>query len=708
LEAINDCGGHGWERKGNMIGHEMHLAKMPWSKVLLWDFLVPFLLIALSAWYLDGRYSKSLLQYLVDLPYLGKLLYGSPVFGWYAKWHFLLFSIPIALFSFSISFRTARIPGPGRAFFRWWQGLLQLRIKKEKFIDSFPPAFDRNSVEAAELIRTVCKNAPLARVLGYYKRFASDIELDRRMGKDPESSSDYFPIIISEAIRYRHIQVVGGTGSGKSASIIAPMLRDDAATTRLATLTVNPKADLYLLKVMADGVMKRKRINPSDRMPTAVISFSRKDSLAYDPLLYGDADTLTKKIMGSSEITHPFYKSFQETWLMSFFRVIKTEPLLVDRVMLRHLYQFLTKPREVEDALMSMCSSEHNIRRLRVLSTAKPESLAGVASHISQLVEDESLAHIFDNPTGPQLNIRDVIRKGGNVFLDLDLSTKGPQGRALGRMIMMEVQLLAGSRQAGFESKETGLQVYLDEFASFAYNGFIDLIDKCRSARVGLLLAHQSLGNLQRDNLSKSFKDEVVDNTFSKFFLTLKDETAEWASRQMGTRKILKKTLTIGHATEQTDTRGRQSHTLAFREDFEPYVQPSDLHVDMGFGYANIEGNDGKLVRSPIRIGYVDEKDLCSDQELFAFMKATLQGHPRRPRGGSLIDNGVPAGMPEEPILPPQPISGSDFHSYTPDGIGPDKFADEQSMDEPDGPVSAGDMDDLMNDSKDMEGNADA
>ena len=36
--------------------------------------------------------------------------------------------------------------------------------------------------------------------------------------------------------------------------------------------------------------------------------------------------------------------------------------------------------------------------RLNLLSAAKPESLAGVASHISQLVEDESLTHIFDNP----------------------------------------------------------------------------------------------------------------------------------------------------------------------------------------------------------------------------------------------------------------------------------------------------------------------
>ena len=693
-----------------MIGHEMHQARIPWYKVLLWDFAVPIGLVAFLAWVLDSHFARGTLQYLVDLPWVGRPLYRSPFIAWYSRWHYGVFLLPLFLLSFAISLKTARIPGPGRAFFRWWQGLLQLRVKRERYVDPFPPPFDRKSRAAADLIREHCWNQPLSRLLGFYKRFASDLELDSRMGKKPEDPNDYFPLVLTEEMRYRHIQVVGGSGSGKSASIIAPMLKEDSSLSRLATLTINPKADLYLLKVMADGVIKRKRLNPADRTPTAVISFSRKDSLAYDPLLYGDPDTLTKKIMGSSEITHPFYKSFQETWLMSFFRVIKTEPLLVDRVMLRHVFHFLTQPKDVESTLAPLCANEHNMRRLRVLSTAKPESLAGVASHISQLVEDESLAHIFDNPNGALLNIREVIRKGGNIFIEVDTSSKGPQGRALGRMIMMEVQLLAGSRQAGFESKDVGLQVYLDEFASFAYNGFIDLIDKCRSARVGLLLAHQSLGNLQRDNLSRSFKDEVVDNTFTKFFLSLKDETAEWASRQMGTRKIIKKSLAIGHATEQTDTRGRQSRTLSFREELEPYVQPSDFNLEVGYGYASLEGRDGRLVRGPIRLGYVDESDLCSDTELFAFLGNALGDHPRRPRGGSLIDNSIPPGDPECPVATAVPFSGTDFNE--PSGVGESEGRNTRAGNEAgndlSGPVPQDDLDDLMKKPRNMEGNKNA
>lgn len=645
-----------------MIVHELHRNKPRWHQVLLWDFIVPLALVFLAAWYLDQKLAKPLLQYLIDFPYIGASLYKSAFFPWYVKWHYWIFVFPPLFFCISVSFKTARIPGPGRAFMRWWQGLLHMRVKKEAFIDPFPPCFDHKAPPGATVVQEEEARDPGCRVFGFGKRFGSDLEQDKREGKEPEGPADYFPLILTEGTRFRHTQVVGGSGSGKSAAVIAPILRKDSATSKIATLTINPKADLYLLKVMADGGIRRRRVNPADRLPTALISFSRKESLAYDPLLYGDADTLTKKIMGSSEITHSYYRSIQETWLMTFFRVMKTEPRLVDRIMLRHLFQFLIKPGTVEKTLREFCVNENNLIRLQNLSQVKAESLSGLASHISQLVEDETLTHVFDNPTGRLLNVREVVRRGGNIFIEVDTSSKGPQGRALGRMIMMEMQLLAGARQTGHEPKDTAVQVFLDEFASFAYNGFIDLLDKCRSARMGLLLSHQSIGNLQRDNLSRSFKDEVVDNTHTKIFLSLKGETAEWASKEMGTRLVVKKSMSIGHATEKTVTRGRESQSVSYREEYEPYVQPSAFNLGLGYGYGMIEDRAGRLVKGPIRLGYVDERDLCSEQDLFSFLEAAKLDHPFRPRGGSLLDNGLPEGDPEGPLPPVPPLSEIDFN----------------------------------------------
>ena len=74
-----------------------------------------------------------------------------------------------------------------------------------------------------------------------------------------------------------------------------------------------------------------------------------------------------------------------------------------------------------------------------------------------------------------------------------------------------------------------------------------------------------------------------------------------------------------------------------------------------------IENRAGRLVKGPIRLGYVDERDLCSNKELFDFLRTAMLDHPFRPRGGSLIDNDIPEGDPEGPLPPVPPVSPSDF-----------------------------------------------
>lgn len=643
-----------------MITHEIRKARYPIKKTLLFDFVLPLLLVFGLAYYLDRTFAKPILQYIVDFPWIGIHLYRSPFFPWYVHYRFFLFLGPLLFFVCGISYRTARIPGPGRAFRRFWQGLLHRTPAPDLPSEIFPPLFNRQNEKFRQLISKWEKGHPQDRLLGYYKRFQSDVESDLRLGRKAEKTLDYFPIVLREEQRYRHMQVVGNTGSGKSYSLLAPMLFQDAASPSLATVTINPKADLYLLKVLATGARRAQ-----GQIPTALLSFHRKESLAYDPLLFGDADSLTKKILNSSDINHPHYRAFQESWLMNFFRIMRTEPEINGTLMLKEIYRYLKRPKDLLADLRDRCKNPDNLAHLHDLADTKPESLSGLSAHVGCLVLDESLTHIFDNPKGRTLNVREVIGKGGNIYLDLDAASKGPQARALGRMIVMELQLLAGARQAGKEKSTVGVQGYLDEFGSFAYNGFIDLLDKCRSSRIGFLLAHQSLGNLQRDNLSPSFKDELVDNTYQKFFLGLSDETAAWASRQMGARKVIRKSLAIGQMTDKTHIHGRDNQTVTFREELEPYVLPSDFALSKGYGFGIVENSQGQVIKAAFRFGYVDPSELCSDLELQDFLERALLDHPKRqddpvppsdapPMGPGVDPEGPRSGEPTNPPATPK------------------------------------------------------
>jgi len=608
-----------------MITYEMKKSRYPIKKTLLLDFAIPLLMVLGLAYYLDHLFAKPILQYLVNFPYLGMRLYHSPFLEWYIHYRFFGFLGLLLFFACGISYRTARIPGPGRAFRRFWQGLLHRDLNTDSPSETFPPLFNRQEKKIREWMAKWEREFPKARLLGFYKRFASDVQSDKSLGKKAEKTSEYFNLILREEQRYRHMQIVGNTGSGKTYSLLAPMLLQDAASLYQATVTLNPKADTYLLKVLATGARWA-----GGKIPTALVSFHRKESLAYDPLLFGDADSLTKKILNSSDINHPHYRSVQESWLMNFFRIMRTEKEINGTIMLKHLHRYLKRPKTLLTDLQDRCKDPDNLAQLHDLAETAPDSLSGLSAHVGCLVLDESLTHIFDNPTGRTLNVRDVLGKAGNIYLDLDAASKGPQARALGRMIVMELQLLAGARQAGKEKSTVGVQGYLDEFGSFAYNGFIDMLDKCRSSRIGFVLLHQSLGNLQRENLAASFKDELVDNTYQKFFLGLNDETAAWASRQMGSRKVVKKSFAIGQMTDKTHIHGRDNQTVTYREELDPYVLPSDFTLPKGYGFGIIENGEGQVIKAALRFGYIAPEELCSDAELQEFLERAVLAHPKR------------------------------------------------------------------------------
>lgn len=601
------------------------------GEILLKEVLLPIGLCLALGYILDQLFWEKFRTWLVSIPTYGPRFQATRVYRLLSGYHAVLFTLP-QLIMVTVSSWQSQVAGPGRTL---------LRFLGEGTWELFPPPFSYTSKSVQDLIFKTKAKDPTARVVGYYKRFPCDQVQERRNGLYPGGPGDYWPILLTETTRFRHIQVVGSTGSGKSASLIAPLLFQDAAAPNLATFTINPKSDLYLIKCMITGVLRTSENTSRNSVPpTALISMVRKESLAYDPLIYGTADTITKKIIGSMEFESTYYKGVQETWLMSFFRVVKTEPALTNRVMLRHLHAFLVTPLLLQTQIKPLVTTRENQDRIDTLSVEDKKNLSGVASHIAALVEDESLAHIFDNPTGHYLDIRDVIRQGGNIYLEVDTNAKGPQSRALGRMLIMELQLFASARQAGAEPLSPSLMCFVDEFASFGYTDFVDLLDKCRSARMGFLLAHQCVGNLKRGYLSPSFQSEVVDNTRTKFLLDIKAETAAWASELLGEQRMTQVTESLGVSKDSRYS--RNSKTTSSREEFAARAVADMFNLAPGPGFAQIESKEGRIMSCPITVGYIDDAMLCTDAELIRFLADEQPRHPKRPLNGSLIDNDIP------------------------------------------------------------------
>ena len=84
----------------------------------------------------------------------------------------------------------------------------------------------------------------------------------------------------------------------------------------------------------------------------------------------------------------------------------------------------------------------------------------------------------------------------------------------------------------------------LDDFQDYIYEGFGTLLNKSRSANVGVLFVHQALGDLSK--VSEAFKNVVLTNTNVKIVMRMNDpETCDHFAKTFGTKtttKITEKT----------------------------------------------------------------------------------------------------------------------------------------------------------------------
>ena len=81
----------------------------------------------------------------------------------------------------------------------------------------------------------------------------------------------------------------------------------------------------------------------------------------------------------------------------------------------------------------------------------------------------------------------------------------------------------------------------VDEFADFAQEDFIGFLDRARSSRMSIVVAHQELCDLER--ISPEFAGRLISNCSTTYaFLKKRQESAEAICGMAGTRTVWKTT----------------------------------------------------------------------------------------------------------------------------------------------------------------------
>ncbi len=156
-------------------------------------------------------------------------------------------------------------------------------------------------------------------------------------------------------------------------------------------------------------------------------------------------------------------------------------------------------------------------------------------------------------------------------------------GKHTGRFILQCFANGIAHRHGMSKKDRKFFAAYLDDFSEYLYRGFLTILNKSRSADIGILFAHQAMGDLEA--LGDDIANGINTNSNLKIMMKCGDpETAEHCSRLIGTKPTEKFTnrskRTLLGDTQTGDASVRD--TEAFR------VGPNVFKSEMGVGDAQM------------------------------------------------------------------------------------------------------------------------
>lgn len=375
--------------------------------------------------------------------------------------------------------------------------------------------------------------------------------------------------------RAMHTQVIGTTNAGKTESVILPWAIQDIHSGK-GLLLIDGKADNSLIDKLWAYTKQAGR-----EKDFKLFSLSRREqSFQFNPLLGGTAEEITERVFNSFEFENPYYRSLQYevmNQVMRAFETTKTVPTF------QRLHQAISTPNLLEDMLPKI--NDDNLKHW-VMNFAKmppkdrEERTSGLLSAIGHFAFGEN-AKLF-NPEFGAITIDDALKNNQIVYFQLPVLLSPFLGKATGKLVLQSLQAAVANRHrlAGKEEKRF-FSVFLDDFSEYLYEGFISILNKSRSANVGIVFAHQALGDITV--LGDPVANSILTNANLKIFMRGNDpDSAEYFSKVIGT-------LTSTKTTER-QTKSlfgvNKSGEMSARDVEEFAIHPNIFKRDLGVGEA--------------------------------------------------------------------------------------------------------------------------
>lgn len=381
-------------------------------------------------------------------------------------------------------------------------------------------------------------------------------------------------VFIKTRQRSMHTQVIGTTNAGKTESVILPWAIQDIQQGR-GLLLIDGKSDRGLLdKLWAYAVRSGRE---KDFRLFSLSSLS--ESSQFNPLVGGTAEEICERLFNAFEFESGYFKNIQFEVLIQVLRIF--EAAQITPTFLK-LYEAVNNPALLKSMLANKNDKPLDIWLSKFLALSpkdREERTSGLISQLSQFAFGKT-APLF-NAEKLQFTIDEALSKNLIVYFQLPVLLSPFLGKATGKLVLQSLQSAVANRHRNGNPEPQFFSVFLDDFSEYLTESFVSILNKSRSAQVGVVFAHQALGDIKA--LGDSVANSILTNANVKVFMRGNEpESAEYFSKVIGT-------MTTTKFTER-QTKGlftiEKTGEMSARDAEEFIIHPNEFKKSLGVGEA--------------------------------------------------------------------------------------------------------------------------
>jgi hypothetical protein len=302
---------------------------------------------------------------------------------------------------------------------------------------------------------------------------------------------------IKQADRLGHIYIVGKTGTGKSTLLETLMRMDLCAGNGFALL--DPHGDL-VEEVRAAVPAERRDDLVYFNVPDA------SDVLGFNPL---EPTQPAARALVASGLLGAFKKIWADTWGPRMEHILRNALLtLLDQpeATLADVLRLFDDPGFRRAAIVHVENPQ--VRRFWIGEfeqypwRLRAEAIAPIQNKVGAFLTHPILNRILTQPRS-SLDLRALMDQGGILLVNLAKGRLGEDAAALlGALLVSHIGLAGLGRAEAPTEQRRDFFLYLDEFHTFTTLGLAGMLSELRKYRVGMVLAHQYLTQLDEQVLA--------------------------------------------------------------------------------------------------------------------------------------------------------------------------------------------------------------